>query len=101
MEQPEQEYDGKSHIFPRRTAAPARRGGSFLRGGVIGLHPIAGLLVGGALGHFLWKQFAAPWCFWVLLLVGFIAGCLNAWRDIRAMLREKDAGHAATKPSRS
>ena len=96
MEQPGQ--GGKSHIFPKGTTGRTRLGGSFFRAGVIGLHPLSGALVGGAAGYFLWKQFDAPWCFWILLLVGFAAGCLNAFRDIRAMMREEDTDHAAKKP---
>ncbi|MDR3073931.1 MAG: AtpZ/AtpI family protein [Deltaproteobacteria bacterium] len=103
MEQPEQPHSGKSHIFPGRTSGPpgrAKLGGAFFRAGVIGLHPVSGLVVGGAAGYFLWKKLDAPWCFWTLLLVGFVAGCLNAYRDIRHMMREEDGGHAAKKPHR-
>ena len=60
------------------------------RAGVIGLHPLSGLLVGGAAGYFLWKHFDAPWIFWTLLPIGFAAGCLNAYREIHALLLEQD-----------
>lgn len=91
---------GKSHIFPKQTGDAARMGGSFFRAGVIGLHPVSGLVVGGVGGYFLWKRFDAAWCFWGLLFIGFIAGCLNAYRDVRAMLREGEAEDAAKKPPR-
>ncbi|MCC8193642.1 MAG: AtpZ/AtpI family protein [Deltaproteobacteria bacterium] len=83
----------KGYIFPRtglHTRA-ATFGGALGRAGIIGLHPVSGLLVGGAAGYFLWKKFDAAWIFWVLLLLGFIAGCLNAYREARAYLREQEA----------
>ncbi|GHV53247.1 hypothetical protein FACS1894206_03560 [Deltaproteobacteria bacterium] len=87
----------KSHIFTPKIAKKPGLGGVFLRAGVIGLHPVAGLLVGGACGYFLWKQFDAAWCFWVFLLIGFIAGWMNAYGDIRVMMREQDAEDAEKK----
>lgn len=86
---------GKGYIFPK--AGRAARAASFSsvlgRAGIIGLHPISGILVGGGAGYFLWKKFDAAWIFWILLLLGFVAGCLNAWREARAYLREQDAEH--------
>lgn len=95
MEKPEHPGGGKSHIFPKQTGPASRTSGSFFRAGVIGLHPVSGLVVGGASGYFLWKEFDAAWCFWGLLCIGFIAGCLNAYRDINAMLREEEAEDVA------
>lgn len=86
--QPDDARRGKSFIFPQKKTQSPLLGGSVFRAGVIGLHPIAGLLVGGGGGYFLWKRFDAPWCFWILLGVGFAAGCLNAYRDVRAMLED-------------
>lgn len=88
----------KSHIFPKKPVQSSRLGGSFFRAGVIGLHPVSGLVVGGAAGYFLWKRFDLAWCFWGLLCIGFIAGCRNAYRDIRLMMREQEAEDAAKKP---
>lgn len=91
----------KSFIFPSKNAgqSPFLRGSVF-RAGIIGLHPVAGAFVGGGAGYFLWKKFDAPWCFWFLLLIGFMGGCLNAYRDLRAMMREEEAGNAGKNSSR-
>lgn len=80
----------KSFIFSEGT-----RGGAFTRAvgrsGVIALHPVAGLLVGGGLGMYLQREYGlGSWVFWTLLLLGTFAGCRNAWRDYRAMLREQN-----------
>ena len=82
----------KGYIFPKSGSGSrvASFGGAIGRAGVIGLHPISGLLVGGAAGYFLWKKFDASWLFWILLLLGFIAGCLNAYREVRAYIRDQD-----------
>ena len=82
----------KGYIFPKAGAhtRAATLSSSLGRAGVIGLHPLSGLLVGGGAGYFLWKNFDAPWLFWVFLLLGFAAGCLNAYRELRALLREQD-----------
>ena len=83
----------KGYIFPQQKGSSARVasfGSALGRAGVIGLHPVSGLLVGGAAGYFLWRKFDAAWIFWILLLLGFIAGCLNAYREIRAYLREQE-----------
>lgn len=84
---------GKGYIFPQtdKTARAASFGGALGRAGVIGLHPLSGLLVGGGAGYALWKKFDVAWIFWILLLLGFVAGCLNARREARAYLREQDA----------
>lgn len=83
--------EGKGYIFPERSGSRfAMFGGSVGRAGLIGLHPLSGLLVGGAAGYFLREYFDAGWIFWVLLLLGFIAGCRNAYREARALLREQD-----------
>lgn len=83
---------GKSYIFPEKSGAThvAAFGGALGRAGIIALHPISGLLVGGVAGYLLWKKFDAAWIFWILLLLGFTAGCLNAYREARAFLREQD-----------
>ena len=82
--------EGKGYIFPKKSGARfATFSGSLGRAGVIGLHPLSGLLVGGAAGYFLRGYFDAGWIFWVLLLLGFIAGCRNAYRETRALLREQ------------
>jgi F0F1-type ATP synthase assembly protein I len=85
---------GKGYIFPREDSISraASFGGALGRAGVIGLHPVSGLLVGGIAGHVLWKEFDASWIFWTLLPLGFVAGCLNAYREARAYIREQDAG---------
>ena len=81
----------KGHIFPEKRASHAATfGGALGRAGVIGLHPLSGILVGGAAGYFLWKRFDAQWIFWLLLLLGFIAGCRNAYREMRSYLREQE-----------
>ena len=91
MGRPEMERNTGGYIFPGKRAAGAGSFASSLgRAGVIGLHPVAGILVGGVLGRFLWKQFDVPWIFWILLFLGFVAGCMNAWRDMRVYLREQD-----------
>jgi len=84
----------KGYIFPKAGvhARAATLGNSLGRAGIIGLHPLSGLLVGGAIGYFLWKKFDASWAFWVFLLFGFAAGCLNAYREARALLREQSGG---------
>ena len=83
--------EGKGYIFPKKSGSRfATFSGSLGRAGVIGLHPLSGLLVGGAAGYFLREYFGAGWIFWVLLLLGFIAGCRNAYREARALLREQD-----------
>ncbi len=84
---------GKGYIFPKagRAARAASFSGALGRAGLIGLHPISGLLVGGGAGYILWKKFDAAWIFWILLLAGFIAGCLNARREALAYLREQNA----------
>ncbi|CAK7068806.1 MAG: hypothetical protein DELT_01781 [Desulfovibrio sp.] len=92
----------KGYIFPKKTESRAAFfGKSVSRAGIIGLHPLSGLLVGGVAGYFLWKYFAAPWIFWCMLAFGFIAGCRNAYRDFRAMQREEEAEDAAKKPQRT
>lgn len=81
----------KGYIFPKTRASHAATfGGAIGRAGVIGLHPLSGILVGGAAGYFLWKRFDAQWLFWILLLLGFIAGCRNAYREMRSYLREQE-----------
>lgn len=85
--------EGKGYIFPEKSGSRfATFNGSLGRAGVIGLHPLSGMLVGGAAGYFLRGYFGAGWIFWVLLLAGFIAGCRNAYREARALLREQDNG---------
>ena len=96
MEKPEAKNgtgEGKGYIFPKANhgSRVASFGSAIGRAGVIGLHPLSGILVGGCAGYFLWKHFDAAWIFWILLLLGFIAGCLNAYREAKALLREQDA----------
>lgn len=92
MKQPEDSKDdGKKYIFPKNRSGNASSFSSAIgRAGVIGLHPLSGLLVGGLAGHLLRAYFSAPWLFWVFLLIGFIAGCRNAYRDAKALTREQD-----------
>lgn len=92
MKQPQEAGDkGKKYIFPKNRPANAPSFAAAIgRAGVIGLHPLSGLLVGGLAGYFLRERFGAPWLFWVLLLAGFIAGCRNAYRDAKALVREQD-----------
>ena len=86
----------RGYIFPKKSSAAAPAiGGAFFRAGVIALHPVSGLLVGGVAGYFLWKHFDAAWMFWGLLLLGFAAGCLNARRDFKAMMRDGVDGNTA------
>lgn len=92
MKQPQKAGNqGKKYIFPKNRPANAPSFAAAIgRAGVIGLHPLSGLLVGGLAGYFLRERFEAPWLFWVLLLAGFIAGCRNAYRDAKALVREQD-----------
>lgn len=93
--------DTSGYIFPKKTESRASfLGKSASRAGIIGLHPLSGLVVGGLAGYFLWKKFDASWLFWCMLGIGFIAGCRNAYRDFRAMMREEENDHVAKKPSR-
>lgn len=92
---------GKGHIFPSREKGRlAELSGPYFRAGVIGLHPLSGILVGSTLGYILWKRFDAQWLFPVCLIAGLAGGCLTAFRDIRAMTREQDAENAGKKPPR-
>jgi len=94
MEKPEKtDTTPKGYIFPKAGlhTRTATLGSSLGRASVVGLHPLSGLLVGGVVGYFLWKQFDAPWIFWTFLPLGFAAGCRNAYREIRTLLREQDA----------
>lgn len=91
--------DTSGYIFPKKTESRASfLGKSASRAGIIGLHPLSGLVVGGLAGYFLWKKFDASWLFWGMLLIGFIAGCRNAYRDFRAMMREEESDYVAKKP---
>lgn len=93
--------DTNGYIFPKKTESRASfLGKSASRAGIIGLHPLSGLVVGGLAGYFLWKKFDAAWLFWGMLVIGFIAGCRNAYRDFRAMMREEENDHVTKKPSR-
>ena len=88
-------------IFPRKSASGAPHlGGAVIRAGAVGLHPLSGLIVGGGAGYFLWKQYDAAWCFWVLLLLGLVAGCRNAYRDVQRMLREEHEQKTTDEPPR-
>ena len=81
----------KEYIFPeKRASRTATFSGALGRASVVGLHPLSGILVGGGSGYFLWKHFDAQWIFWILLLMGFVAGCRNAYREMRSYLREQD-----------
>ena len=96
--------EGKSFIFPS-TASRGRGRFSGIyssatgRAGIIALHPIAGLLVGGGLGAYLERTFeTGNWIFWLFLILGFIAGYRNAAREYRAMLREQDEKRTSALP---
>ena len=60
--------------------------------GIIGLHMVSGVLVGGAAGYFLdrWLD-TSPWLLLVFLLLGVVAGFLNVYRDTQRLLREQAA----------
>lgn len=91
--------DSAGCIFPKKTYSRASfLGKSASRAGLIGLHPISGLVVGGIAGYFLWRKFDAPWFFWSLLAIGFIAGCRNAYRDFCLMRHEEETDNAAKMP---
>ncbi len=91
MEKPDGGKAEKEYIFPKRgTSKTALFGSAIGRAGVIGLHPLSGILVGGCAGYFLRREFDAPWIFWTLLLLGFIAGCRNAYRETKALLRDME-----------
>lgn len=101
MKHPRGSEKGKGHIFPsRKRGRLAELSGPYFRAGVIGLHPLSGLLVGAALGYFLWKRFDAQWLFPAALIAGLIGGCVTTLRDIRAMRREQEAEDAGKKPPR-
>lgn len=89
-----------SYIFPKRTSGSPLLGSGFSKAAVIGLHPLGGMLVGGGIGYWLRYEFGVAWGFPVFLLVGLFAGCLNAYRDARLLLREEETNHDAKKPPR-
>ena len=87
-------------IFPKkRDSTSPQLGNAVFRAGVIGLHPLSGLLVGGGIGYVLWHHFDTPWCFWLFLFLGFVAGCRNAYSDIKRILLKNDESNAEQKPS--
>ena len=89
-----------SHIFPKKPTGAPLLGKGISKAAVIGLHPLGGMLVGGGIGYWLRAEFGFAWGFPVLLVIGLIAGCLNAYRDARSLLREEEPGHDPKKPPR-
>lgn len=98
-DKPKEHQQEKSRIFPegKQSALPVLPGGYF-QAGVIALHPASGLLAGAALGWLLRQYAGIGWAFPLCLLFGLGIGCLNAYRDIKAMLRRNEAEDAAKKP---
>ncbi len=87
-------------ILPEKPRQTPLLSGPVIRASVIGLHCVSGMLVGGGIGYFLRSWFDAAWCFWLFLALGFLAGCLNMYRDVQRLLRDQDAIDAAKKPPR-
>jgi len=68
---------------PERGAPPsaASQASAMARGFRLSSELVAGVLVGGVMGWALDKLLgSSPWCFIVLLLLGFAAGVLNVMR---------------------
>ena len=64
---------------------------SLVTAGTIGLHLVSGTFVGFFMGYFLdkWLQ-TGPWLTVVFLVLGVVAGYLNVYRDMKALLRGVD-----------
>lgn len=88
-----------SHIFPEKPSGAPLLGKGLSRAAIIGLHPLGGMLVGGGIGYWLRLEYGFGWSFPALLLIGLAAGCLNAYRDARSLLREEESDHDTKKPS--
>ena len=83
-------------IFPKkRQSETPLFSGPTIRAGTIGLHVVSGLIAGGGIGYFLDAWLRTRFCFWIFLPLGFIAGCLNTYRDVQKLLREQDEQDAA------
>ena len=68
--------------------------------GSVALHPVSGLLTGAALGYGIGKYVVVgAWVFPLFLVLGLGIGCMNAYRDVRSMMRASEDGDAAKKPS--
>ncbi len=88
-------------IFPKKKPPETPLfSGSIARASVVGLHLVSGMLTGGAIGYFLWQRFDAAWWFWIFLALGFVAGCLNTYREAQKLLRDQDATNDRKNPPR-
>ncbi len=55
----------------------------------MGMHMVAGVLVGGLMGYGLDYVFGtAHWFTAIFLILGIAAGFMNVWRDTKRLLRE-------------
>lgn len=55
--------------------------------GVIGLHMVSGILVGGGLGYFLDKWLGTwPWLSGIMLVLGIVAGFRNVYIDSKRLI---------------
>ena len=87
---------GYTMIFPKKPASGRPFfSGPAMRAGVIGLHLVSGLLSGGVIGYLLDSWRGTKFWLWIFLLLGFVAGCINIYRDVRKLLRENDEEDAA------
>ncbi len=71
---------------------------SWTNAGVLGFHMISGPLLGIFLGYHLDKWLdSKPVCVFIGIFLGFIAGGLNMYRDMRRILRDQAAEDAREK----
>ena len=92
--------EAESYIFPKKPSGAPLLSRGLSKASVIGLHPLGGMLVGAGIGYWLRQEYGFGWSFPALLLTGLVAGCVNAYRDARSLLREGESDHDTPHPPR-
>ncbi len=88
----------------KRPGGPLAAGGLFDtlgRAGIMGMHLVAGVLVGLVVGRFLDRFFdTAPWLTIIFLPLGIAAGFMNLWTDAKRLIREQEPHEHQSRPRR-